>query len=169
MQIKNLTVTYGKQVVLDNVSFHIPNGKITLLQGESGSGKSSLFQILGFLRTNDTSFEYLYKGRNIALCTKKEKANFIQEKVAFIFQRNDLVQTLTVAENIALPLKIRGVRDRKCEKRIVEIAKSLGISNLLQKFPETLSGGQKQRVSIAKALIKNPEIILADVSKQKRR
>ena len=151
IELKNISKSYGKNVLKD-VTYTFEKNKIYVIKGISGCGKTTLLNILGGL-DSDFEGEYLYQGRNIGLCKPKEKARFRQE-VGYIFQSSLLMSKLTVLDNL---LYINNDKEL-----IRKYAKQLHVEELLGKYPEQLSGGQRQRISIIRALILNPEIILAD-------
>ncbi len=152
----------GSQVeALKNVSFSVESGEYVAIMGESGSGKTTLLNILAAL-DRATSGKIYLNGSDIATVKEKELATFRREHLGFVFQEFNLLDTLSVKDNILLPLVLSGVPARDLEIRLTPIAKTLGISDILKKFPYEISGGQKQRTAVARALITNPDLILAD-------
>ena len=129
--------------------------------GESGSGKTTLLNILASL-DRPTSGEVLLEGKNIVHLTEKEISAFRRKNLGFVFQDFNLLDTFSLEDNIYLPLVLAGKNYREMHKRLEPIAKQLGITQLLKKYPYEVSGGQKQRAAVARALITHPKLILAD-------
>ena len=146
---------------LKNVSFSVESGEYVAIMGESGSGKTTLLNILAAL-DKPTSGKVLLDGKDLSLVKENELASFRREHLGFVFQEFNLLDTLNVTDNIYLPLVLSGVNASELEKRLLPISKSLGIENILKKYPYEISGGQKQRVAVARALITGPKLILAD-------
>ena len=153
---------YGKQEVLKDFSLSIEAGSFEALMGPSGSGKSTFLHIAaGLLAADAGSVEI--GGKDVVRMSDAEATKFRRRHVGVVFQAFNLLNEKTVRENIWLPLKLDGALGRKTEDgRLEELAKRLGIAELLDKKPEELSGGEQQRVAIARALIAEPEIVLAD-------
>ena len=153
---------YGKQEVLKDFSLSIEAGSFEALMGPSGSGKSTFLHIAaGLLAADEGSIEI--GGKDIVKMSDSEATKFRRRHVGVVFQAFNLLNEKTVRENILLPLALDGALGRKTEDgRLAELAKRLGIAELLDKKPEELSGGEQQRVAIARALIAEPEIVLAD-------
>ncbi|PYF04751.1 ABC transporter ATP-binding protein [Ureibacillus chungkukjangi] len=150
-----------KVEVLKGISFHIERGEIIAIVGKSGSGKSTLLQIIaGFMKPDSGSI--LVNNTEIAGYNEKQSAAFRLDNFGFIFQNFQLLPAQTVFENIELPLKLKGVnRDLRAQK-VTELLNKVGLTEVADHYPNELSGGQQQRVSIARAMITNPPIILAD-------
>ena len=153
---------YGKQEVLKDFSLSIEAGSFEALMGPSGSGKSTFLHVAaGLLAADAGSVEV--GGKDVVRMSDSEATKFRRRHVGVVFQAFNLLNEKTVRENIWLPLKLDGALGRKTEDgRLEELAKRLGIAELLDKKPEELSGGEQQRVAIARALIAEPEIVLAD-------
>lgn len=152
----------GNQVqALSNVNFSVEQGEYVAIMGESGSGKTTLLNILASL-DRATSGQVLLDGKELSSIREKELAAFRRENLGFVFQEFNLLDTFSVKDNIFLPLVLSGVAVAEMEHRLTPIVERLGISDLLRKFPYEISGGQKQRVAVARALISNPKLILAD-------
>ena len=150
-----------KVEVLKGISFHIERGEIIAIVGKSGSGKSTLLQIIaGFMKPDSGSI--LVNNTEIAGYNEKQSAAFRLDHFGFIFQNFQLLPAQTVFENIELPLKLKGISSVIREKKVSEILKKVGLTEVADHYPNELSGGQQQRVSIARAIITNPPIILAD-------
>lgn len=167
LDVKNVKKIYttrfgGNQVeALHNVSFSVEAGEYVAIMGESGSGKTTLLNILAALDKPTGGKVYL-KGNDLGKIREKEMAAFRRQNLGFVFQDFNLLDTLTLKDNIFLPLVLSGKKYTEMESRIMSIAEQLGISKLLNKYPYEVSGGQKQRAAMARALITQPQLILAD-------
>lgn len=167
LEVNNLKKVYttrfvGNQVqALSNLSFSVEDGEYVAIMGESGSGKTTLLNILASL-DKPTSGEVLLNGKNIVEIKEKEISAFRRENLGFVFQDFNLLDNFSLKDNILLPLVLSGVSYPEMERRIQPIAGKLGISEILEKYPYEVSGGQKQRTAVARALINNPQLILAD-------
>ncbi|MEG2703097.1 MAG: ABC transporter ATP-binding protein, partial [Clostridia bacterium] len=131
------------------------------IMGESGSGKTTLLNILAAL-DKPTRGEVFLNGRGLGSISEKEISAFRRDNLGFVFQDFNLLDTFSVKDNILLPLVLAGVKVKEMEKRLAQIAGKLGITELLPKYPYEISGGQKQRTAVARALITNPQLVLAD-------
>lgn len=152
----------GNQVqALSNVSFSVEQGEYVAIMGESGSGKTTLLNILAAL-DKPTAGKVLLEGRELSQIKEKDVAAFRRDNLGFVFQDFNLLDTFSLEDNIYLPLVLAGKSHREMASRLQPIAKTLGISELLKKYPYEVSGGQKQRAAVARALITNPKLILAD-------
>jgi len=152
----------GNQVqALTNVSFSVEQGEYVAVMGESGSGKTTLLNILAAL-DKPTSGQVLLGGKSLGGVREKELAAFRRNNLGFVFQDFNLLDTFTLQDNIFLPLVLGGKKYEEMHGRLQPIAKRLGIAELLQKYPYEVSGGQKQRAAVARALITNPQLVLAD-------
>lgn len=152
----------GNQVeALKDVNFSVEYGEYVAIMGESGSGKTTLLNILAAL-DKPSSGEVLLNGKNIIGIKEGQMAAFRREHLGFVFQDFNLLDTFSLKDNIFLPLVLSGTHYKEMMARLTPIANTLGISELLEKFPYEVSGGQKQRAAVARALITNPELILAD-------
>lgn len=164
LSVKNLQKIYeGKMshTALSNVSFDMEKGEFTAIMGPSGSGKSTLLQVISTI-DSPTSGNVYINGKNPHTLSQEELASFRRSQLGFIFQDFNLIHTLTVEENIMLPLSLENVPAKEIRKRTKNIAEYLGISKLLPKRTFEISGGQAQRVAAARALVHNPSLILAD-------
>lgn len=167
LQVLNLKKIYttrfgGNQVqALANVSFSVERGEYVAIMGESGSGKTTLLNILASL-DKPTGGDVLLNGTSLLSISEKEISAFRRENLGFVFQDFNLLDTFSVKDNIFLPLVLAGCSYDEMEKRLAPVTAMLGITALLSKFPYEISGGQKQRTAIARALITNPQLILAD-------
>ncbi len=152
----------GNQVqALSSINFSVEEGEYVAIMGESGSGKTTLLNILAAL-DKPTSGEVLLNGRNIVSIKEKEISAFRRDNLGFVFQDFNLLDNFSLKDNIFLPLVLEGVAPKEMEERLAPIAAKLGITEILAKYPYEVSGGQKQRVAVARALITNPQLILAD-------
>ena len=152
----------GNQVeALKDIHFTVEEGEYVAIMGESGSGKSTLLNILAMLDKPTEGRVYL-KGTDTASIKNSEASSFRREKLGFVFQDFNLLDTLSVKDNILLPLVLSRRPITEMIRSLVEVATSLCINQLQEKFPYEISGGQKQRVAVARAIITNPEILLAD-------
>lgn len=167
LQVNNLKKVYttrfgGNHVqALSNVSFSIEEGEYVAIMGESGSGKTTLLNILAAL-DKPTSGEVLLNDQNIVRISEREISAFRRENLGFVFQDFNLLDTFSIKDNIFLPLVLSGKRYAEMETRLGPIARRLCISELLEKYPYEVSGGQKQRTAVARALITQPKLVLAD-------
>lgn len=152
----------GTQVqALSNVSFSVEEGEYVAIMGESGSGKTTLLNILAAL-DRPTAGEVLLEGRPLSAIRERDLAAFRRSHLGFVFQDFNLLDTFSLQDNIYLPLVLAGTDYREMQQKLRPIADQLGISDILAKYPYEVSGGQKQRAAVARALITNPRIILAD-------
>ncbi len=160
---KIYTTRFGANQVtaLKNVNFTVEQGEYVAIMGESGSGKTTLLNILAAL-DKPTGGSVKLKGKDITRIPEKQIAEFRRDNLGFVFQDFNLLDTFTLEDNIYLPLVLAGKSFAEMEQRILPIAKMLGITDLLKKYPYEVSGGQKQRAAVARALITGPHIILAD-------
>ncbi|AKO94486.1 ABC transporter ATP-binding protein [Priestia filamentosa] len=169
ISIKNISHSFkiGKKgteetvPVLKDVSMDIPKGEITCIVGKSGSGKSTLLNLIsGYIAPTEGTIEI--NNQTVTNFNEKEWAQFRLEHFGFIFQNFQLIPSLTTYENIELPLTLKGMRKSHRKQKVLEILQTVGLENHRNHYPNELSGGQQQRVSIARALVLNPSIILAD-------
>ncbi len=167
LSVENLKKTYttrfgGNQVqALKNITFSVDEGEYVAIMGESGSGKTTLLNILAAL-DKPTAGKVVLDGKVLDDVKESTLAAFRRENLGFVFQEFNLLDTFSLKDNILLPLVLSGEPVREMEKKLEPIAKALGIFELLPKFPYEVSGGQKQRAAVARALITNPKLILAD-------
>ena len=152
----------GNQVqALTNVSFSVEQGEYVAIMGESGSGKTTLLNILAAL-DKPTSGQVLLDGKSLSQIREKDLAAFRRDNLGFVFQDFNLLDTFTIQDNIFLPLVLSRKEFAEMDARLRPLAKKLGISEILEKYPYEVSGGQKQRAAVARALITNPKLLLAD-------
>ena len=167
LEVNNLKKIYttrfgGNNVqALTNVCFTVEQGEYVAIMGESGSGKTTLLNILAAL-DKPTSGEVLLNGRNIVEIREKDISAFLRDNLGFVFQDFNLLDTFSVQDNIFLPLVLAGKSFDEMSRRLQPIATKLGIRDILNKYPYEISGGQKQRTAVARALITDPQLILAD-------
>ena len=165
LEVKNLKKYYGSHgnitKAVDGISFDVLEGEFVAIMGASGSGKTTLLNTISTIDTVTSGNIYL-DGVDITTLKEEELADFRRENLGFIFQDFNLLDTLTIEENIALSLIINHEDVLKVDKKVDDIAKKLGIGDILDKFPYEVSGGQKQRCACARALINEPKLILAD-------
>lgn len=163
IQLANLIKTYdiGGQIVraLDDVSLAVRDGEMIAIRGPSGSGKSTLMNIIGCL-DRPTSGRYVLAGEEISQLSKNRLAEIRNTRIGFIFQTFNLLPRMTALENVELPLHYAGRRDAK--ERAIEALDKVGLADRMKHSPNQLSGGQRQRVAVARALVTNPAILLAD-------
>lgn len=157
----DVTKIYGKQVALDNVSLDIKKGEFVAIMGPSGSGKSTLLNLLAGI-DQVSHGQILVAGHDYKKLKESQLEKLRQQAMGFVFQEYHILNSLSVMENIALPLTIQHIKKDEIKQRVEQIAKELEIDQLLKKLPYQLSGGEKQRVAIARALVINPEIVFAD-------
>ncbi len=146
---------------LNNVSFEIKEGEFVAIMGPSGCGKSTLLNILGLL-DNPNSGEYNFLGTNVAGYSEKQRANLRKKNIGFVFQNFNLIDELSVYENVELPLIYLGYSSSERKKRVEEVLNHMQIMHRKNHFPLQLSGGQQQRVAVCRAVVAKPHIILAD-------
>ena len=160
---KIYTTRFGgtKVQALTDVNFTVEKGEYVAIMGESGSGKTTLLNILAAL-DKPTGGEVVLAGRPLSTIPEREIAAFRRSQLGFVFQEFNLLDTFSVQDNIFLPLVLAGKAYPEMAARLAPIARQLGIAELLQKFPYELSGGQKQRVAVARVLITQPKLVLAD-------
>lgn len=165
IRVENLSKSFRTEevetVALDKVSYEVKDGEFVAIMGPSGCGKSTLLNILGLL-DNPTGGKYWLGDREVENLKEKERTDVRKGEIGFVFQSFNLIDELSVEENIELPLTYLGVSRAERKKRVQEIMKRMAISHRAKHFPHQLSGGQQQRVAIARAVVFNPKMILAD-------
>lgn len=167
LEVRNLKKVYTTRLgsnqvqALSKVNFSVEEGEYVAIMGESGSGKTTLLNILAAL-DKPTEGEILLNDRNMVEIKEKELSEFRRNNLGFVFQDFNLLDTFSIKDNIFLPLVLTETPYDEMAKRLEPIAAMLGIKEILQKFPYEVSGGQKQRAAVARALITNPQLILAD-------
>ena len=160
IKFENITATYTKNVGIFNLSFHIPKGELVFLMGPTGAGKSTVLRTIyrDIAIADGTLF---INGENVEKIRRRHIPCF-RRKIGMVFQDYRLIPDRTVFENIALPLHIEGVSKKHINDKVNDIGKKVGLNKRINNYPSQLSGGEKQRVSIARALVKEPLVILAD-------
>lgn len=167
LDVKNVRKVYttrfgGNQVeALKDVNFSVEQGEYVAIMGESGSGKSTLLNILAAL-DKPTEGKVFLKEKDLSKVKEKEMAAFRRNNLGFVFQDFNLLDTFSLKDNIFLPLVLSGTPHKEMERRLLPLADKLGIKNLLEKYPYEVSGGQKQRAAVARAVITQPQLLLAD-------
>jgi putative ABC transport system ATP-binding protein len=166
VDVKNIEKVYGKKGdtpshALRSISFSIQEGEFVGIMGPSGSGKTTLLNVISTL-DKATNGKVQIAGTDITKMKQDELSDFRSQKLGFIFQDFNLLENLTIYENIALPLSLQGVPSRKIGPKVEKVANTLGITEILAKYPAEVSGGQKQRSAAARALVHEPAIILGD-------
>lgn len=166
IELKNIQKYYDvgkdKLHVLKSVNLEIKNGDFVVIMGKSGGGKSTLLNVLGLLDGFDEG-EYIFNGKDVTHLTEVERSRFRNRNIGFIFQQFHLIGTLTVGQNIELPLQYDSRLGKKERlKRVKEVLAMVDLSDKFNQYPHELSGGQQQRISISRALINEPQLIFAD-------
>ena len=165
LEVKNIEKYYGNKSnltkAIDNISFNVRKGEFVGIMGASGSGKSTLLNCISTI-DRVTAGHIVVNGDDITKLKGNKLNKFRREELGFIFQDFNLLDTLTAYENIAIALTIQKVPAKEIDKRVQEIAEKLGIKEILKKYPYQVSGGQKQRIASARAIITNPQLVLAD-------
>lgn len=167
LEVQNIKKIYrsrfGKNELeaLKSINFTVEAGEYIAIMGESGSGKTTLLNILALL-DRPTSGKVIFMGKDLQEIKDSEMAKFRRENLGFVFQDFNLLDNFTVKENILLPLVLSDEKISVMEEKLLKIAKKLNVSDLLNKYPYEISGGQKQRTAVARALISDPKILLAD-------
>ncbi len=165
MSVRSLVKDYGARGfqtrALKGIDFTVAEHDFIAIMGPSGSGKTTLLNILSSI-DKPTLGEVILDGRDITRLSNKELSKLRRDKIGFIFQDYNLLDTMSLQDNIALPLSLNGAPAKECREKVAELAKLFGLSEHLAKYPYQLSGGQKQRGAACRALITSPEIIFAD-------
>ena len=161
IKAKDIHLNYGELKVLKGVNLNIEKGDFVSIIGSSGAGKTTLLQLLGTLE-NPTKGSIVINETDITKLSDKELSSFRNKNIGFIFQFHNLLVEFTALENVCLPAFIKGEKRKEVEERALELLKLLNIENRKDHKPNELSGGEQQRVAVARALINNPTIILAD-------
>ena len=165
LEVKNIEKYYGNKSnltkAIDNISFSVKKGEFVGIMGASGSGKTTLLNCISTI-DRVTAGDIIINNQDITKLKGNQLNKFRREELGFIFQDFNLLDTLTAYENIAIALTIQKVNVNEIDKRVNEVAKKLNITEILKKYPYQISGGQKQRVASARAIITNPQLVLAD-------
>lgn len=161
IDIKNITKSFGKLQVLKGIDLHIGKGEVVSIVGPSGAGKTTLLQIIGTLDTPDNG-DIVIDGVDVRKLSQKKLADFRNKHIGFVFQFHQLLPEFTALENIMIPAFIAGMSKNTAKKRAMELLEFMGLADRAGHKPNELSGGEKQRVAVARALVNNPSVILAD-------
>jgi putative ABC transport system ATP-binding protein len=165
IKVQNLEKIYRTEeietVALNNVSFEIKEGEFVAMMGPSGCGKSTLLNIIGMLDDLDAG-SYLFNGTEVAKFNERKRADLRKHNIGFVFQSFNLIDELTVFENVELPLMYTGVAAAERKRIVDEVLDKIQIAHRRNHYPQQLSGGQQQRVAVARAVVNNPKLILAD-------
>jgi putative ABC transport system ATP-binding protein len=163
--VENLTRIYdtgsGPQIVFDALNFNVDKGETVALLGASGSGKTTLLNLVSGIDTPDGGHVWL-DGADVHALAEPERTLMRRSKIGFVFQFFNLIPTLKVGENVALPLELLGSDDSSAQHRAEALLENVGLGGLAMRYPETLSGGEQQRAAIARALAHQPAVLLAD-------
>ncbi|MGN0309442.1 MAG: ABC transporter ATP-binding protein [Bacteroides sp.] len=165
IKVENLTKVFRTEVVetraLNGLSLEVNDGEFVAIMGPSGCGKSTLLSILGLL-DNPTEGNYWLDGEEVAHLKESQRTAFRKGRIGFVFQSFNLIDELTVEENVELQLKYLGISARERKERVLDILRKVGLSQRAKHYPQQISGGQQQRVAIARAVVGRPKLILAD-------
>lgn len=161
IEVRNIHKSYGKLKVLQGIDLVIPEKKVISITGASGAGKSTLLHILGTLDYPDCG-EVLYDNVNVASYSSDKLAAFRNSNIGFVFQFHHLLPEFTALENVCIPAWIKGCGKKEAEKKALGLLELMGLKDRISHKPNELSGGEQQRVSVARALINDPQVILAD-------
>ncbi len=165
IKITNLEKYYQTEevqtIALNKLSFAVKEGEFVAIMGPSGCGKSTLLNILGLLDDSDGG-SYLFNGIEVAGYNERKRAQLRKHNIGFVFQSFNLIDELSVFENVELPLIYTGVKPSERKERVHQVLEKMGIMHRRKHFPQQLSGGQQQRVAVARAVVNNPKLILAD-------
>lgn len=161
IDIKNITKSFGALKVLKGIDLHIGKGEIVSIVGPSGAGKTTLLQIIGTLDKPDSG-EIIIDGTDVSKLSSDKLSNFRNSHIGFVFQFHQLLPEFTALENVMIPAFIAGKSKKEARKRACELLDFMGLTDRAEHKPNELSGGEKQRVAVARALMNNPAVILAD-------
>lgn len=161
IDIKNVTKSFGPLQVLKGIDLHVDKGEVVSIVGPSGAGKTTLLQIVGTLDKPDGG-SIVIDGTDVGQLGSKALSRFRNEKIGFVFQFHQLLPEFSALENVIIPGIIAGTKTREVEQRAKELLQFMGLSDRASHKPAQLSGGEKQRVAVARALINNPAVVLAD-------
>lgn len=150
-----------KTIALNKLSFEVKKGEFIAVMGPSGCGKSTLLNILGMLDDSDGG-SFIFNGEEVITYSERKRATLRKHNIGFVFQSFNLIDQLTVFENVELPLIYTGVKKAERKKKVHEVLEKMGIMHRRKHFPQQLSGGQQQRVAVARAVVNEPKLILAD-------
>ena len=164
IELKNISKNFGKQKILNDISLEIKKGEFVSIIGPSGAGKTTLLNIIGTIESfnNNNNSQLILNENEIKTLNDNQLSDFRNKNIGFIFQFHQLLPELNLEENIILPAMIGNVPKKSYSNKANELAKLLGIEGILKKYPDSISGGERQRVAVARALINDPRILLAD-------
>ncbi len=161
IELSKVSKKYGATEVLRGIDLKVKEGEFIAIRGKSGVGKTTLLKIMGLLETPDRGEVRLF-GRSVNELSDDEKSELRLHYIGFVFQFFNLIPSLTVLENIELPLALAGESKQQRRRRSMELLEYFGLTSMADRFPDTLSGGERQRIAVIRALANNPKIILAD-------
>lgn len=161
IEIEGITKSFGQLQVLKGIDLNIDKGEVVSIVGPSGAGKTTLLQIIGTLDRADSG-RVIINGTDVSRMKEKELSAFRNKEIGFVFQFHQLLPEFTALENVTIPALIKGVSAAEAKKKSMEMLDFLGLSARASHKPAELSGGEKQRVAVARALINNPSVVLAD-------
>ena len=161
IQIEGITKSFGQLQVLKGIDLNIDKGEVVSIVGPSGAGKTTLLQIIGTLDRADAG-RVIINGTDVSRMKEKELSAFRNMEIGFVFQFHQLLPEFTALENVTIPAMIKGVSAHDARKQALDMLKFLGLSDRASHKPSELSGGEKQRVAVARALMNNPSVVLAD-------
>ena len=164
IELKSVSKSFGNQKILDKISLDIKKGEFISIVGPSGAGKTTLLNIIGTIEDFDKSekSKFLINSQDITKLSDKNLSKFRNDNIGFVFQFHQLLPELSVEENILLPSMIKGDNKDSSDKYFIELISTLGIDNILKKYPNSISGGERQRAAVARSMINKPSILLAD-------
>jgi lipoprotein-releasing system ATP-binding protein len=164
IKLKNISKDFGKQKILNDISLEIKKGEFVSIIGPSGAGKTTLLNIIGTIESfnNNNNSQLILNENEIKTLNDNQLSDFRNKNIGFIFQFHQLLPELNLQENIILPAMIGNTPKKSYSNKANELAKLLGIEGILKKYPDSISGGERQRVAVARALINDPMILLAD-------
>lgn len=161
IQIEGITKSFGQLQVLKGIDLNIDKGEVVSIVGPSGAGKTTLLQIIGTLDRTDAG-RVIINGTDVSRMKEKELSAFRNREIGFVFQFHQLLPEFTALENVTIPALIKGVSAHDARKQALDMLKFLGLQDRASHKPAELSGGEKQRVAVARALMNNPSVVLAD-------
>jgi putative ABC transport system ATP-binding protein len=161
VHLANISKSYGKTPVLQKLNLTVNQGDFICIRGKSGAGKTNLFKIIALLEPPTAGTMQIF-GKNASPLTDSEKANLRLRHIGLVFQFFNLLPTLSVMENVQLPMALAGVKKAERERRALELLGYFGLADFAERFPAGLSGGERQRVAVVRALVNRPSLLLAD-------
>ncbi len=161
IELRDITKSFGALQVLKGISLHINKGEVVSIVGPSGAGKTTLLQIMGTLDNADHG-EIIINGKDVGRMSQREQAHFRNRNIGFVFQFHQLLPEFTALENVMIPAMIARKPQKETKRRALELLEYLGLKDRANHKPGELSGGEKQRVAVARALVNEPSVILAD-------